>query len=158
FGSNTYATNAFAEAAVDLTALVGNFGPCNELGIKSLFIKTKESQSPTATIVDFVGPSLAVDVTIGVADAGKDQAKCSGVAQTTFTLTGSATPPPNTTVASTVWSFASGPGGGTGTIDNPNSLTTDVHLTSTSAKLVLTVTTSPSTCSPAVTDTVLLIV
>jgi hypothetical protein len=154
FGSHTYATNAFAEAAVDLTALIGNFSPCEELGIKSLFIKTKESQSPTATIVDFISPSLPVNVTIGVADAGKDQAKCSGGNETIFDLTGSATPPPNTSVASTVWSFASG----TGTIDNETTLTPTVHVTSATAKLVLTVTTEPSTCSPAVTDTVLLTV
>lgn len=154
FGGNSYATNAFAEAAVDLTALIGSFDKCNVLGIKSLLVKTKESQSSTATIVDFVGPPLPVDITIGVADAGKDQAICSEGATTKFTLTGTATPPSGATVTSTVWSFAEGEG--SGTINDPQSLSTDVTIDGTSAKLVLTVVTDPANCNPAVTDTVLL--
>ena len=91
FRSHTYVKNAFAEAAIDLTALIGNFDHCAQLGIKSLFIKTKESQSPTATIVDFISPSLPVSVTIGVADAGVDLTLCAAGASTNFSLNGTAT-------------------------------------------------------------------
>lgn len=55
FENTTYPANAFAEAAVDLTALLGNVNPCG-LQIKTILVKTKESQSPTATIVDFITP------------------------------------------------------------------------------------------------------
>jgi hypothetical protein len=55
FGNTIYQANAFAEAAVDLTALLGNVNPCG-LQIKTILVKTKESQSPTATIVDFITP------------------------------------------------------------------------------------------------------
>src|SRR5258706_2963806 len=154
FGQNTYDQNAFAEAAIDLTALIGNFSPCVELGIKSLFIKTKESQAPTATIVDFISPSLPVSVTIGVADAGKDQSKCSEGIETIFDLSGTATPAPNDAIVSTIWTFADG----TGTIDNDNTLTPTVHVTSASATLRLTVITANATCNPAVHDDVVLTV
>ena len=56
FGSNSYPLNTFAEAAVDLNALLANFGfnPC--IGIKTLFIKTKTSNSPSAQLKDFIDP------------------------------------------------------------------------------------------------------
>jgi hypothetical protein len=56
FGSNSYPLNTFAEAAVDLNALLANFGfnPC--IGIKTLFIKTKTSNSPSAQLKDFINP------------------------------------------------------------------------------------------------------
>jgi hypothetical protein len=154
FGNTTYTQNAFAEAAIDLTALIGNFSPCTELGIKSLFIKTKESQAPAATIVDFISPSLPVSITIGVADAGKDQSKCSEGTETIFDLTGTAIPPPNDAVVSTIWTFVDG----TGSIDNGTTLTPTVHVTSASATLRLTVTTENATCNPAVHDDVVLTV
>ena len=56
FGQTSYAANAFAEAAVDLTALLGNFDPCLSIGIKTIMVKTKSSQSSTATIGDFINP------------------------------------------------------------------------------------------------------
>jgi PKD repeat protein len=56
FGSNSYPLNTFAEAAVNLNALLQGFGfdPC--IGIKTLFIKTKTSNSPSAQLKDFINP------------------------------------------------------------------------------------------------------
>ena len=48
FGQTTYAPNAFAEAALDLTALIGNFDPCVSVGFKTIMIKTKSSSSSSA--------------------------------------------------------------------------------------------------------------
>ncbi|HXJ57631.1 MAG TPA: hypothetical protein VNU68_13305, partial [Verrucomicrobiae bacterium] len=77
FGGTTYATNTFAEAAVDLTALIGTaFDPCTSIGVRSILVKTKQSQAPTANIVDLITP-IQVDLTFGLADAGPRQTKCS---------------------------------------------------------------------------------
>ena len=56
FGKTTYGVNTFAEAAVNLNKLIGSFGanPC--IGIKTLFIKTKTSSSPSAQLKDFIEP------------------------------------------------------------------------------------------------------
>src|SRR5262249_28292831 len=56
FGSTTYSANQFAEAAVDLTALLGNFDPCLSIGVATIMVKTKTSQSSSASIVDFINP------------------------------------------------------------------------------------------------------
>jgi hypothetical protein len=144
FGGTTYATNTFAEAAVDLTALLADIDPCLSVGIKTVFVKTKESQAPTATIVDFINP-LQIDLKLGPsADAGPDQTKCSADGSTTFTLNGSATAGIHP-IVSMAWSVTSG----TATIDAPASCSncttlgpTDVHVTSSSATVRLTVTDS----------------
>ena len=147
FGLTSYPTNTFAEAAVDLTALLSTFNPCTELGIKTILIKTKESSSPSATIVDFMAP-LQVSLVLGVADAGPDKSQCSS----NFNLTGSATPAPGSNVTSTTWSVV----GGAATITNGNTLTPTVNVTSSPATLRLTVATSPNGCSA--TDDVVLTV
>src|SRR5206468_9725734 len=43
FGKTIYDANAFAEAALDLTALLGNFDQCLSFGFKTIMIKTKAS-------------------------------------------------------------------------------------------------------------------
>ena len=48
--------NAFVEAAIDLTALLGDFDPCLSIGIKTIMVKTKTSTSSSASIVDFIDP------------------------------------------------------------------------------------------------------
>src|SRR5262245_16146021 len=76
FGQTTYGANAFAEAALDLTATIGGFDPCVSLGFKSIMVKTKSSASSTATIEDFIDP-IQFTLKIGPsADAGPDQARC----------------------------------------------------------------------------------
>jgi len=122
FGNNTYPKNAWAEAAVDLTALLNNFdNRCVGVGIKTIFVKTKESQSPTATIVDFISPQQ-VDIKLGPAspDAGADQTKCSGSASgTTFNLHGTAAAGNVNQITSMAWTVS-----GTGTVTfNPQSCT-----------------------------------
>ena len=73
FGSTNYAPNAFAEAALDLTALLGNFDPCLSLGVKTLMVKTKSSQSSSASISDLIDP-IQLNLRFGPsADAGPDQ-------------------------------------------------------------------------------------
>src|ERR1041385_3467768 len=144
FGGTTYAPHPFAEAAVDLTALLADIDPCLSVGIKTVFVKTKESQAPTATIVDFINP-LQIDLKLGPSgDAGPDQTKCSADGSTTFTLNGSATAGIHP-IVSMAWSVTSG----TATIDAPASCSncttlgpTDVHVTSSSATVRLTVTDS----------------
>src|SRR5439155_8925547 len=133
FGLTTYAPNAFAEAAVDLTALLGNFNPCVSLGFKTIMVKTKTSQSSTATIVDFINP---VQYTLNVgpsASAGPNQARCTEGDATAFTLNGSATPGLQP-ISSTTWSVISG----AATIDSPSSLITTAYVYSASATLRLT--------------------
>src|SRR5262245_33463241 len=136
FGSNTYVTNTFAEAAINLTALLGAIDKCTSLGITTLLIKTKESQSPTATIVDFISP-ISLKKQIGLADAGLDQSQCAP--SNTFTVTGVATPAPGDVVTSTSWTVV--PGSGTATIASPSNLTTSVTVTSATVTLRFTVNT-----------------
>src|SRR5205823_4781959 len=56
FGSTNYAPNAFAEASLDVTGLVGTFDPCLTFGAKTLLVKTKTSQSSSASIEDLMDP------------------------------------------------------------------------------------------------------
>src|SRR5205814_2658559 len=126
FGTNNYQTNAFAEAAVDLTALLGSFDPCLKVSIVTIFVKTKESQSPSANIVDFIVPqTLNPPLVIGPdVDAGPDQTKCEDPSLTTsFNVTG--TDQPGTyPITSTTWSCV---GSCTGvTISSPSTLSTGV--------------------------------
>ena len=98
FGGLTYDPNTFAEAAVDLTALLGSFNPCLTLGVNSLLVKTKVSQSDTATIVDFINPvQIRPPLVIGpAAFAGPNQTNCADPsATTTFQLNGTAQPGSN---------------------------------------------------------------
>jgi hypothetical protein len=135
FGTNQYSANLFVEAAIDLTALLGAIDPCLSLGVKTLFIKTKTSQSPTATLVDFIS-AKQVQLTFGGASAGSDQSVCSN----SFTVSGNATPSPGDLILSKSWSVV--PGSGTATISTPNDFTSSVTVTSSSVKLALSVTTN----------------
>ncbi len=130
FGISTYSANLFVEAAIDITALLGAIDPCTSLGVKTLFIKTKTSQSPTATIVDFIR-AKQVSLTLGVANAGPDQSTCSNI----FSVTGTATPSPGDAIASTKWTVFSG----AATIASPNSASSGVTVTSSPAELMFTV-------------------
>ena len=134
FGQTNYAANAFAEAAVDLTALLGNFDTCLSIGVKTIMIKTKSSASSTASISDFVDP-IQYSLKLGPsADAGPDQARCIEGDSTAFPLPGKATAGLYPLV-STNWSVVSGDV----TIDNPSALVTTAHLSSGTATLRLTV-------------------
>src|ERR1044071_2960143 len=134
FGATNYAANAFAEAALDLTALVSTFDPCLSFGAKSLLVKTKASQSSSASIEDLIDP-IQLNLQIGPnADAGPDQTRCTEGNSTQFPLNGAATPGLQP-IVSTTWSVVSG----TATIDSSDSLTTTAHVSSAAATLRLTV-------------------
>ena len=134
FGQTTYAPNAFAEGAVDLTALLRNFDPCLSIGVKTIMVKTKASQSDSAAISDFIDP-IQFALRLGPsASAGPNQTACSQGASTAFALQGQATPG-DLPITSTSWSVISG----TALIDAPASLSTTAHVSSSSATLRLTV-------------------
>ena len=133
FGLSTYGANLFVEAAIDLTALLGAIDPCTSLGVKSLFIKTKTSPSPTATIVDFISPKQ-VSLQIGVANAGASQTQCGSV----FAVSGQATPSPGDAVSSTAWSFVTG----AGSITSLSAASTSITVTTSPAIVRFTVNTN----------------
>src|SRR5207247_10880775 len=148
FGQNNYVTNTFTEAAVDLTALIGSFDPCLTVGIKTILVKTKESQSATANIVDFIVPQqLVPPLVIGpTVDAGPDQAKCADPRGTTsFSLTGTAQPG-TYPITSTTWPRVSGCTGVT--ISSPSTLSTGVTITGAPRTVTLRLTVTDSgTCA-----------
>jgi hypothetical protein len=134
FGSTNYSPMAFADAAVDMTALLGNINQCLSVGFKTIMVKTKTSAASTATIADFIDPIQYTFKLGPSANAGPNQTVCSQGDSTPFALQGSATPglfP----IASTTWSVVSG----TASIDSTNSLNTTAHVSSTTATLRLTV-------------------
>jgi hypothetical protein len=54
FGADQYDINQFGEAAVNLNALLPNFGQC--YAIASVFVRTKSSASANAELKDFIKP------------------------------------------------------------------------------------------------------
>jgi len=134
FGGVTYEASAFAEAAIDLTALIGGFDPCESVGFKTIMIKTKASASSSASIEDFIDP-IAYNLTIGPgANAGPDQVRCNEGVETAFLLAG-ATSSGALPIASNVWTVVNG----SATIDNPLALNTTARVIGGSATLRLTV-------------------
>ena len=135
FGQSNYAPNAFAEAAIDLTALLGNFDPCLSIGVKTILVKTKASQSDPATINDFIDPIQIDNLRLGPsANAGPDQMVCTDARPTEFAIEGTATSGLFPSI-STTWSVVSG----NAKIAASDSLKTRVYVTSESATLRLTV-------------------
>src|SRR6185369_3032368 len=132
FGSTTYAANAFAEAALDLTSLLGGFNPCLSVGFKTIMVKTKSSASSTASISDFIDP-IQFSLHIGPsADAGPDQVRCTEGDSTAFPLQGQASQG-LVPILSTTWSVIDG----LATIDSPETLTATAHVSSATATLRL---------------------
>ena len=64
FGSNTYSPYLFVEAAVDVDAILNAVDPCAQISIKTVFIKTKASDSYNAALKDFISP-IPVDFVFG---------------------------------------------------------------------------------------------
>jgi hypothetical protein len=54
FGTRSYVKNQFGEAAVNLDAVLPNFGRC--FGIATVFVRTKSSTSESAVLKDFIEP------------------------------------------------------------------------------------------------------
>src|SRR5688572_21519760 len=64
FGGSSYAINQFGEAAVNLEALLPNFGTC--FGVATVFVRTKSSTSNDAVLKDFIEPvqvNMCLDTT-----------------------------------------------------------------------------------------------
>jgi hypothetical protein len=134
FGGTNYGANQLVEAAIDLTALLGNFDSCLSIGFATVMVKTKTSTSSTASISDFINP-IQLTLKVGPsAYAGPNQTNCTQGASTAFNLQGQATQGMQP-ISSTNWSVVSG----TATIDSTNSLSTTAHVSSSSATLRLTV-------------------
>jgi hypothetical protein len=134
FGATTYTPNAFVEAALDMTALLGGFDPCLSLGFKTIMVKTKSSASSTASISDFINP-IQYSLRIGPsANAGPDQMRCTEGDSTAFPLAGQAIRGMQP-IASNTWSVIAG----SATIDDASSLVTTARVSSASATLRLTV-------------------
>jgi uncharacterized protein affecting Mg2+/Co2+ transport len=97
-------------------------------------VKTKSSQSSTASISDFINP-IQYSLRIGPsADAGGNQARCSEGDSTAFVLQGKASPG-LAAITSTTWSVVNG----AATIDSPTSLVTTAHVSSATATVRLVV-------------------
>ena len=137
FGTNTYPQNTFIESAVNLTKVLGTIDPCANLKIKTIFVKSKTSTSPSSSIKDFFDPLAVSNLTLGSADAGDDDTVCFGGS---YQLKGKAVPSPNYSVVSTTWSVING----SATIANPSQLNSYVTITEGSATLRLTVETHPT--------------
>ena len=137
FGTNSYPQNTFIESAVNLTEVLGAIDPCANLKIKTIFVKSKTSTAPSASIKDFFEPLAVTNLTLGSADAGDDDTICSGG---NYKLQGAAVPSSNYTVVSTTWSVLSG----SATIASPTTLDSYVTINGSSATLRLTVETHPS--------------
>ncbi|SEF92722.1 hypothetical protein SAMN04488130_1041, partial [Flavobacterium urumqiense] len=136
FGANNYPQNTFIESAVNLTAVLGSIDPCASLKIKTVFVKSKTSNSPSAAITDFFDPLAIDNLTLGSADAGHDDNVCYG---SPYMLHGIAIASPGYQIISKNWSFVAG----SGTITDPTDLNSNVSINGSSATLRLTVVTGP---------------
>jgi hypothetical protein len=56
FGLSNYAPYLFVEAAVNVDAILSAINPCSQISIKTVFIKTKASDSYNAALKDFIAP------------------------------------------------------------------------------------------------------
>ena len=156
FGTNQYPINTFIEAAVDLTKLLGATNPCNNMIVKTIFIKTKSSAGGNSGVSDFIKPLQVNSISLGNANAGVDQQKCQDLPYTEFPLTGAAIPSPGYSVSSTSWSVVSFTGSQAPNIVSPSSLNTNVWVYGGTAILKLTVTTTNGSTNCVVSDDILL--
>ncbi len=153
FGGTNYAANLFAEAAVDLTALVSGFDPCLSIGVKTILIKTKTSQSASAAIKDFVEP-IQVSLRLGpISDAGPDQTRCREGATTSFAMNGFVQAG-STALTSTNWSVVAGPA----SISSANSLSTMVVVTGATATATLRLSVTDAVGCTKIDDIILTVV
>ncbi|MFN4763943.1 HYR domain-containing protein [Gillisia sp. Q332] len=88
FGKSTYNPLQFVEGAINLTSVFGQTGdPCFGVNIKTLLVKTKNSNAPTASLNDFIGP-LPVSLSFGNAAIIYANPVCSNSAPVKVVQTG----------------------------------------------------------------------
>lgn len=76
FGTNTYQQFSFVEAGINISYLLELVGEtCSGLNIKTLWVKTKASDSSTAALKDFITP-IPVDLNFGTTEITPIAAKC----------------------------------------------------------------------------------
>ena len=94
FGGTTYVKNQFVEMSLDLTALIKAIvDPCAGIEVKTVMVKTKESTSDTATLVDMAAPIQTAFSAGFVADAAATNPDCStGLGTVTGTFDGGIAP------------------------------------------------------------------
>src|SRR5207248_550302 len=94
FDGTTYVKNQFVEMSLDLTALIKAIvDPCDGIEIKTVMVKTKESTSDTATLVDMAAPIQTAFSAGFVADAAATNPDCStGLGTVTGTFDGGIAP------------------------------------------------------------------
>src|ERR1043166_3477008 len=95
FGTNTYAINQYGEAGIDLSALIAGIGsdPCT-FGIKTIFVRSKTSQSASAVMKDFISP-ISVDLHLGAAitAVSTSDVSCNGQGNGSITVTATGAAP-----------------------------------------------------------------
>ncbi len=147
FGSTTYAMNAFAEGAIDISALIANLDPC--ILIRTVLIKSKASQEATANLKDFITPIQLNLGTSPAADAGLDLIECQiNPGPNVFTVNGTATN------GSPSWSVIGSTGTASATIISPSNAMTDVNVTGVGT-ITLRLSVSDPTCGIATDEVVL---
>jgi len=93
FGYTTYAPEAFAEAAVNVSEVIREAdpsNPCLSIGIKTLFIKTKASAEVNAELKDFIEP-LQLTFNIGKPNTKGDSRCGPGTVHLTASASGPGT-------------------------------------------------------------------
>jgi predicted membrane protein len=69
FGTTTYISNQFVEAAFNVSKVLQSSNICDGLKVKTLLIKTKSSDTLTAALDDFIEP-IQVGLDLGTASIG----------------------------------------------------------------------------------------
>ncbi|TDE41489.1 hypothetical protein E0I26_16350, partial [Flavobacterium rhamnosiphilum] len=88
FGSSQYSTSQFVEAAINISAFFAVNNPCAGAEFGSVLIKTKSSDSPSASLDDFAGP-YPVKLVLGTATISYgDGSFCKNEGSVDVTLSG----------------------------------------------------------------------
>lgn len=88
FGSSSYTSIQFVEAAINVTNLVQGsiqMDSCTGLFFESVFVKTKSSNSYTADLKDMIAP-IQLELNLGVAEISYDSLVCPASSATTLLL------------------------------------------------------------------------
>ena len=90
FGADTYQPYLFVEAAANIDAILNAINPCEQISIKTVFIKTKASDSYNAALKDFISP-ISVNFVFGHETFSYPEGPYYNCGSLTPTFTGSGT-------------------------------------------------------------------